>query len=436
MQVSVEKSEGLERRVKVELPADMFEQAVERHLKKLGGRARVPGFRPGKVPMKILRQQYGMQAKQEAFDEAVQSTVYEAIQKENLRPAGAPMIEVSPLEEGKGPSYTAVFEVMPEISLADLAGVNIEKQVAEVTDKDIDKVIDRLRAQRTSFVEVDRAAKQADQVIIDFVGKRDGVPFAGGEGKNVPLVLGAGRFIKDFETSLDGVKAGEEKTIDATFPADYANKELAGQTVQFDIKVQKVSEPSLPEVNEEFVKSFGVSEGTEQALRDQVRKNMEREAKVAMRQAVKHQVMDALLAAHQVDLPKAMVDNEIRHLAAQMREELKRQGVPVPDKAPQHDELYREQAQRRVALGLIMSELVAKEGIASTPEKVRAFVEEIAEPYEQPAEMVNWYYEDRNRLADIEAVALEQAIVDWVLDKVKVAEKHVEFEELVNQSAG
>ncbi|MGD8999777.1 MAG: trigger factor [Granulosicoccaceae bacterium] len=435
MQVSVEKSEGLERRVKVELPAEMFEQAVERRLKNLAGRVKIPGFRPGKVPMKIVRQQYGVQAKQEAIDEAVQSSLYEAITSEDLRPAGAPTVEVLPLEEGKGPIYTATFEVYPEVTIADMSSVSIEKQVAEVTDADVDKVIDRLRAQRTEFVEVDRAASEADQILIDFVGKKDGVPFAGGEGKNVPLVMGAGRFIADFEKNLDGARAGEEKTFDATFPEDYANKELAGQTVQFDVTVLKVSEPKLPEVDEDFVKSFGVTEGTEEALRAQVRKNMERELKVAMRMATKNQVLDALLAQHNIDLPRAMVANEIQQLAAQMHEELKRQGVPVPDNAPVQEELYREQAERRVALGLIMSELVAKEQLAPTPEAVRALVEEIAEPYEKPEEMIKWYYEDKNRLAEIEAVALEQAVVDWVLDKAKVTEKQASFEDLVNQSA-
>ncbi|MGD8515139.1 MAG: trigger factor [Granulosicoccaceae bacterium] len=435
MQVSVEKSEGLERRVKVELPAELFEQAVERRLKNLAGRVKIPGFRPGKVPMKIVRQQYGVQAKQEAIDEAVQSSLYEAITSEDLRPAGAPSVEVLPLEEGKGPTYTATFEVYPEITIADMSSVSIEKQTAEVTEADVDKVIDRLRAQRTEFVDVDRAAKEADQVTIDFVGKKDGVPFAGGEGKGVPLVMGAGRFIADFEKNLEGARAGEEKTFDAAFPEDYANKELAGQTVQFDVTVQKVSEPKLPEIDEDFVKSFGVTEGTEEALRAQVRKNMERELKVAIRMATKNQVMDALLAQHNIDLPRAMVDNEIQQLAAQMHEELKRQGVPVPDNAPVQEELYREQAERRVALGLIMSELVAKEQLAPAPEAVRALVEEIAEPYEKPEEMINWYYEDKNRLAEIEAVALEQAVVDWVLDKANVTEKQASFEDLVNQSA-
>lgn len=436
MQVSVEKSEGLERRVKVELPAEEFEEAVERRLKNLAGRVKIPGFRPGKVPLKIVRQQYGVQAKQEAIDEAVQSTLYEAITRDDMRPAGAPSVEVLPLEEGKGLSYAATFEVYPEVTIADMSGVSIETQQAEVTDADVDTVIDRLRAQRTEFVEVDRTSKEADQVIIDFVGKKDGVPFAGGEGKNVPLVLGAGQFIEDFEKNMDGVKAGEEKTFDATFPEDYANKELAGQTVQFDVTVQKVSEPKLPEVDEEFVKSFGITEGTEEALRTQVRKNMERELKAALRNLNKNRVMDALLAQHKIDLPKAMVDNEIKHLAAQMHEEFKRQGMPVPDNAPIQEELFREQAERRVALGLIMSELVAKEGLVATPEAVRALVEEIAEPYEKPEEMINWYYEDKNRLAEVEAVALEMAVVDWVLGKAKVTEKQVNFDELVNQSAG
>ena len=435
MQVSVEKSEGLERRVTVEIPADDYEKAVESRLKNLAGQVKIPGFRQGKVPMKIVRQQYGAQAYKEAIDDAIQSSLYEAITSEELRPAGSPSVEVQPMEEGKGPVYIATFEVYPEITLSDMKGVKIEQPSAEVSDDDTAKVIDRLRTQRTEFVEVDRAAKEADQVTIDFVGKKDGVPFDGGEGKNMPLVLGAGQFIADFEKAIDGTKTGDEKTFDATFPEDYSAKDLAGQTVQFDIKVNKVAEPKLPEMTEEFIKSFGIEAGTEEALREQVADNMKRELTAAIRSAGKNNVMNALVEQHKIDLPKALVDQEISHLAAQMRENMKQQGIDLPGDLPVQPELYKEQAERRVSLGLIMSEIVNKENLSATPEAVRKLVEEIAEPYEDPEEIINWYYSDKKNLGEIEAVAIEQAVVDWVLDKAEVVENKTDFESLVNQSA-
>jgi trigger factor len=396
---------------------------------------KIPGFRPGKVPMRIIKSQYGSQATKEAMDEAVQSSLYEAFSKENLRPAGAPSVEFLPLEEGKGPKYAVTFEIMPEVELADMSGTKIEMPVAEITEEDIDKTIERIRGQRQEWKEVERAAKDGDQVIVDFVGSRDGVPFEGGTGNKVPLVVGSGQFISDFEKGVDGAKAGDVRNIDATFPEDYGNKELAGQTVQFEITVGSVMESVLPEINDDFVKTLGVEEGTVEALRTQVKENMERELKGVIRETIKTNVMDALIEKNKIDLPQVMIKDEMQHLAEQMVNMMAQQGVPMPKDKPMDPEIYRDQAERRVSLGLLMSELIGKEGIVASDEKVREAVEEIAAPYEDPKEIIDHYYGDQNRLAEVQAVVMEQAVVDWVLEKAETVENKTNFDEIM-QSRG
>ena len=429
MQISVEKRDGLEHRMTVELPAEGFEQTVENRLANLARTVKMPGFRPGKVPLRIVKAQYGAQAQKEALDEAVQSSLYEAFNKENLRPAGAPSVEFLPLEEGKGPKYAVTFEVMPEVELADISGARIEIPVAEITEADVDKTIDRIREQRQEWKEVERAAKDGDQVIVDFVGTKDGVAFEGGTGSKVPLVIGSGRFISDFEKGVEGASAGDVRNIDATFPEDYGNKELAGQTVQFEITVGAVMESVLPEVTDDFVKELGVEEGTVEALRTQVKENMERELKSVTREITKTNVMDALIEKNKLDLPQVMVKEEMQRLAKQMENMLAQQGIPMPKDKPMDPELYREQAERRVTLGLLMSELVNKEGIVAADDKVREAVEEIAAPYEDPQEIIDHYYGDRNRFAEVQAVVMEQAVVDWVLERAETVENKTTFEE-------
>ena len=433
MQISVEKRDGLEHCMTVELPAEGFEQAVENRLAQLARTVKMPGFRPGKVPMRIVKSQYGAQAKSEALDQAVQSSLYEAFSKENLRPAGSPNVEFLPLEEGKGPKYAVTFEVMPEIELADMSGAKVEIPVAEITDADIDKTIDRIREQRQEWNEVDRAAKEGDQVMVGFVGTKDGVAFEGGSSNNVPLVLGSGSFIADFEKGVEGAKAGEVRNIDAAFPEDYGNKELAGQTVQFEITVGAVMEPVLPEVTDEFVKQLGVEEGTVEALRTQVKENMERELKGVVREITKTNVLDALIEKNKIDLPQVMVKQEMEALAKQMEQMLAQQGVPMPKGTPMDPEMYRDQAERRVTLGLLMSEIAGKESIVAADDKVREAVEEIAEPYENPQEIIDYHYNDKNRLAQVQAVVMEQAVVDWVLDKAEKVENKTNFDEIMQK---
>ena len=435
MQISVEKRDGLERRMTVELPEEDFEKAVQNRLQQLARTVKMDGFRPGKVPMSVVKTRLGGQARKEALDEAVQSSLYQAMTQENLRPAGSPQVEFLPLEEGKGPKYAVTFEVMPELTLSDMTSAEIEKPVTEITDADVDATIDRIRSQRMDWKDVKRKSKKEDQVTIDFVGKLDGTAFDGGTGNDVKVVLGAGQFIPDFEKGLNGLKAGEESVIDATFPEEYGNADLAGKTVQFETTVKAVSEPVLPEVDEDFVKELGVEGGTPEALREQVKENMERELAQVIREVVKTNVMDAIIAEHKLEIPQVMVNDEIKRLAEQTRQMFAQQGVPMPD-APIDEGLYKDQAVRRVSLGLIMSEIVSAQEISATADKVRAAVEEIAAPYEQPEEVINYYYADKSRLAEIEAVVLEQGVVDWVLEHAKTVEKKEKFDALMASRKG
>ena len=435
MQVSVEKRDGLERCMTVELPVEDFEKAVEGRLKNLARTVKMDGFRPGKVPMNVVKTRLGGQARKEALDEAIQSSLYQAMNQENLRPAGAPQVEFLPLEEGKGPKYSVTFEIMPELTLSDMKSAKVETLVVEITDADIDTTIDRIRGQRMDWKDVKRKSKKEDQVTIDFVGKLDDVAFDGGTGTDVKVVLGAGQFIPDFEKGLMGVKTGEESVIDATFPEEYGNADLAGKTVQFETTIKAVCEPVLPEVDEDFVKALGVEGGTVEALRADVKSNMERELAQVLREVIKTNVMDAIIDAHELEIPQVMVNDEIKRLAEQTRQMFAQQGVPMPD-APIDDSLYQDQAVRRVSLGLIMSDIVSTQEISATADKVRAAVEEIAAPYEQPEEIINYYYADKSRLGEIEAVVLEQAVVDWVLENAETVEKKEKFDALMASRKG
>jgi len=436
MQISVEKRDGLERRMTVELPEEDFEKAVQNRLQQLARTVKIDGFRPGKVPLSVVKKRFSNEARKEALEESVQSTLYQAMNQENLRPAGAPQVEFLPLEEGKGPTYAVVFEVMPELTLSDMTSAEIEKPVVEITEANIDATIDRIREQRKEWKDVTRKSKDGDQVTIDFVGKLDGVAFDGGTGTDVKVVLGAGQFIPDFEKGLKGLKAAEEKVIDATFPEEYGNKDLAGKAVQFETMIKAVSEPVMPEVDEDFVKALGVEGGTVEALRDQVKENMTRELDQVLREVVKTNVMDAIIAQHELELPEVMVKDEIKRLAEQTRQMFAQQGMPPMPEGSINDDLYRDQAVRRVSLGLIMSDIVSSNELVATADKVRAAVEEIAAPYEQPEEVINYYYADKNRLGEVEAVVLEQNVVDWVLDKAKTVEKKEEFDAIMASRQG
>ena len=427
MQVSVESTSALERRMTVGVPAERIETEVNKRLQQTASRAKVPGFRPGKVPMSVIRQRYEDSARQEALGDLIQATYYEAIVAQKLNPAGAPAVEPKVFEKGKDLEYVATFEVFPDIQLAGFEGLTIERQQAEVQDSDVDNMLEILRKQNTRFEAVERAAENGDQLNIDFVGKIDGEAFAGGSAKGTPLVLGSGRMIPGFEEALVGVKAGEERVINPAFPADYQNLDLAGKTAEFTITVNSVSAPQLPELNDEFFALFGIKEGGIDGFRAEVRKNMERELRQAIKSKVKNQVMEGLLAANPVEVPKALIANEVNRLRVQAVQQFG--GNIKPDQLPA--ELFEEQAKRRVVLGLIVAEVVKKTELKPDENRVRELIEEMASAYQEPQQVVAWYLKNEQQLNEVRSVVLEEQVVDTVLQQAKVTDKAVSYEEAV-----
>jgi trigger factor len=427
MQVSVESTSALERRMTIGVPAERIETEVTKRLQQTARRAKVPGFRPGKVPMNVIRQRYEDSARQEALGDLIQATFYEAIVEQKLNPAGAPAVEPKVFEKGKDLEYVATFEVFPEIKLAGFDGIAVERLQAEVTDADVDNMLEILRKQNTRFEAVERAAENGDQLNIDFVGKIDGEAFAGGSAKGTPLVLGSGRMIPGFEEALVGVKAGEERVINPTFPADYQNLDLAGKAAEFTVTVNSVSAPQLPELNDDFFALFGVKEGGLEGFRAEVRKNMERELRQAIKSKVKNQVMEGLLAANPVEVPKALIGNEVNRLRVQAVQQFG--GNIKPDQLPA--ELFEEQAKRRVVLGLIVAEVVKQGELKADEARVRELIEEMASAYQEPQQVVAWYYKNDQQLNEVRSVVLEEQVVDTVLQKAKVTDKAVSYEEAV-----
>jgi trigger factor len=421
MQVTVEDGEGLARRMTVELPADDVEQQVDRKLRDVARQARLPGFRPGKVPMRVLRQRFGESVRGEVLGEMVQTSFSQAVAEQELRPAGRPQIEPDIDIAGRRYAYTAKFEVLPEIELKDLSGERIARPVAEVTDADVDRMIERLREQRRTFADVDRAAQDGDRVTLSFVGSIDGEPFEGGSGEHRQLVLGSGSFIPGFESQLAGAAAGEERTVDVTFPEDYHNKDLAGRAAQFQVSVEAVAAPQLPDVDADFMAAFGVDDGVLESFRADVRSNMERELRQRIEAKVKSQVMDALLEANPLVLPAVLVSEEIGALKQQTLDSVGGGNVDLPD------ELFAESAERRVKLGLVIAEVVKQHDLRPSPERVRALVEELAATYERPEDVINYYYADPQRLSSVEALALEELVVERMLATASVEDEASTF---------
>ncbi len=430
MQVSVESTGPLERRMKVAVPEERIASEVQERLKALRKRARIDGFRPGKAPLPVIRLRYGKQVREEVIGEVVQSSLYEALAQENLNPAGTPVIDPETVEQEEGLRYTAVFEVYPDIELAPCSELEIEKPVTEITEQDVDDTIESIRKQRIRWEEKDGAAEDGDQVVIDFEGSVDGEPFEGGKAENFQVILGAGRMIKGFEEGLQGVKAGEKRTIEVTFPDDYHAEALAGKEATFSVEVKRVEAPVLPELNDEFAQHLGVAGGID-ALRQEVKANMQRELDQTLRSRIKQQVMDKLLEANTFELPKSLVEQEARGLAAQMQRQMAREGLGQGDKPD--PSLFTKQAERRVALGLIVAQIIKSNELKAGEEEIRSTIEEMAEPYENPKEVVDWYYADKRRLGDVETLVLENKVVDWVLSQAKVTEKSVPFAELMGK---
>ena len=427
MQVSMETLAGLERRMTIEVPAETVESQVKSRLQEAAKNVQMKGFRKGKVPVKVIKERYGAGVRQEVLGEVMSNSWVEAVTQEKVKPASQPRIEPKNLEEGKNLEFTATFEVYPEIELQEFSGITIEKKGAEISDADIDKMVETLREQRKTYVETDRASQDGDRVNIDFTGTIDGEKFDGGEAKGSNLVLGSKRMIPGFEEGLVGLSKGEEKTLSLTFPEDYHNKDLAGKATEFAVKVNTVSEPVLPELNDEFFASFDVAEGGLDAFRKEVSANMARELKNASRNNIKNQVIEGLLKIHSVDVPKALVKSEVGALRQQAMQQFGGGRNIDPSMLP--DDLFSGQAERRVTLSLIMNEIVNKNNLKPEADAVRKLIEEMAESYEKPEEVIKWYYSDKEQLANIEAMALEEAVIDLILDSAKISESNVSYEE-------
>ena len=425
---------ALERRIDMSVPLTEIDRDVEQRLKRLARTVRMPGFRPGKVPFKLVVQQYGPQARSEAVGEAVQKAFGDAVRERNLRVAGYPRIEPKQGEDAAQLQFSAVFEVYPEIVLGDVSGRQIERAVLTVGEPEVDKTIEVLRKQRMVFVQADRPAADGDRVVVDFTGRIDDAVFQGGHATDYPIVLGAGTMLPDFESQLRGVGAGASKTFDLTFPADYHAKELAGKTATFEVAVKRIEAPQLPELNADFARALGIPDGDLGKMRGEVRANLEREVKKRLGARVKDQVMRLILEANPIDVPMALVQSEAQQLVENAKEDLKNRGLD-PNQVPVQAAWFMEQATRRVKLGLVMAEMVREKGLQARPEQVRALVQEMADSYENPSEVVRWYYSQPQQLAQAEALVIEENVVDWVLKNASVSDKDIAFDELMGTAA-
>lgn len=431
MQVSVETTSGLERRLTVGIPSDVIDSEVQKRLQEASKTVRINGFRKGKVPLKVVKQRYGAGVRQEVLGDAINKSFYEAVQKESLRPAGQPQIEPKSMEEGGDIEFVATFEVYPSVELADLSTLEFVKQNADIVEADVDTMIDTLRNSQASWTDTDAAANDGDQVKISYAGKKDGEAFDGGTAEGQSLILGSNSMIPGFESGLVGAKAGDEKTLELNFPDDYHVDSLKGAAVVFEVSVSLVQTQELPEVDEEFFKKFGVEEGGVEKFREEVQGNMEREKRKALRNKLKDQVMSALIEAHKIDLPKALVGGEIDALRNQAVQQYGAVADKIDVRSLLPDEMFKEQAERRTALGLIISEIVKAESLVADKDKVREIIEETASTYENPTEVVNYYYSNEQLLASVEAASLEEQVIDSLLEKATVKEETVSYEEAI-----
>lgn len=434
MQVSLETTSGLERRLTVGVPAQRIEDEVNKRLQQASKNVRLDGFRPGKVPFKVIRQRFGEGVRREVIGEVMGQTYQEAIMQEKLRPAGQPSIEPKQLDAGKDLEYVATFEVFPEVEARDLKESTIERHVAEVTDEDVDNIIEIFRKQQGSMQEVERAATEGDTVIIDYLGKKDGEPFEGGAANDSSLELGSGRMIPGFEDGIVGLKAGDEKTLELSFPEDYHNDDLKGAAVTFDITVKAVKEQVLAPMDESLFEQYGVTEGGEEKFREEIAGNMKRELKNAVTASVKKQVMDAVLATYEdVVVPKALVDQEIKAMRQQMFQQFggaPAQGLDLESLLPA--EMFVERAEPRVKLGLVLATLVSEYNIKPDADRVRETIEEIASTYEDPEEVVNYYYSNQEQLNAIENRVLEDQVVEKLQEQLKVEDKACSYQEAIS----
>jgi trigger factor len=432
MEATTAQANELERRIDLSIAIENVEKEMDQRLKRMGKNIKMPGFRPGKVPFSIVKQQYGSQARHEVLSEELDRVFGETVTAQKMRVAGYPRIEPKASESTTHLEFSAIFEVYPDFTPADMSTAEVERPVLEVADKEIDKTLEILRKQRVSYEDTDRVAAKEDRVVIDFLGRKDGEPFQGGQATDYPFVLGQGMMLPDFEKAVDGARSGESKTFDLTFPADYFAKDLAGQNVQFEVTVKQVQAPKLPEIDAEFARSMGIADGDVAKMRAEIEANLKREVKRRIQGKVKDQVMEALIKANPISTPNALIEMEIQRLMQAARQDMEQRGMKVAD-MPIQPEWFADQARRRVVLGLILAELVKSEKLQPTPEQVRAMVEESAQSYEHPEEVVRWYYAQPQRLGEVEGLAIENNVVEWVLGKAKVTDKAAVFDELMGQ---
>jgi trigger factor len=434
MQETVESLGALERRIDLTVPAEAIDKEVQTRLNKLARTVKMPGFRPGKVPLKMIAQTYGAQVHAEVLNDKVGEAFSSAVTAGNLRVAGAPRLEPRTLEGSQDLAFSATFEVYPEIALGDLTGAEIQRATCSVGDAEIDRTLEIMRKQRATYEDVDRAAADADVATIDFKGTLDGTPFDGGTATDFPFALGQGRMLPEFEAAVAGMRPGESKTFPLTFPADYTAKDLAGKAVQFEVTLKKLQQPVLPPLDPQFAKSLGIADGDVDKMRSEIRTNLEREVASRLRARTKDSVMAALLGSANFDVPRSLVEGETGRLAEAARNDMVARGMSAKD-APLPLELFAPQAERRVRLGLLLGEVVRTNNLQPRPDQIRKLVEDMAQSYERPQEVINWYLSDRKRLGELENVALEDNVTNWVLQRAKVVETPVAFDELMGHNA-
>ena len=436
MSVTLETLENLERKVTLSLPWSSINAECDKRLKQTARKARIDGFRPGKAPLSMIQSMYGASIQNDVMNELAQKVFFDTAVAEGWKIAGMPRLEgVEGQDDKENFLFSGVFEVFPEVKVGDLSGQEVEKVTASVGDAEVEKTIDILRQQRTRFNHTERAAKDGDRVIIDFAGKIDGEAFAGGSAENYAFVLGQGQMLPEFEAGVNGLKEGENKDVEVNFPEDYHGKEVAGKTAVFTITVRNVAEPVLPEVDEVFAKALGITDGNIETMRAEVKKNVEREVKRRVDSQNKEAAMEALLAVSELQVPNALINEEAARLAAEMKQNFINQGMADAKNLDLPADMFKEQAERRVKLGLILAEVVQANGLEPSKEQIDAVIADFAESYEDPQEVIDWYHADNSRLQGPTSLAVEANVTDFVLGKAKVTEKALSFDEVMGNQA-
>jgi trigger factor len=435
MAIAVETLEKLERKITLTLPVGVIQNEVATRLKKLARQVKIDGFRPGKVPMNIVTQRYGYSVHYEVMNDKVGEAFSVAANEAQLRVAGQPRISENEGSVDGQVSFDAIFEVFPEVKMGDMTTAEVEKVSAEVTDAAIDRTVDILRKQRQTFAQraQDAAVAAGERVTVDFIGKLDGEPFEGGKADDFAFIVGEGQMLKEFDEAVRGMKNGDSKTFPLTFPADYQSVDVAGKTADFLVTIKKIEAVHLPEVNEAFAKSLGIADSSVDGLRGDIKKNLEREVKFRLMSKNKNAVMDALISKAELDLPKSSVQAELERMIEGARADLKQRGIKDADKAPIPEDVFRPQAERRVRLGLVVGELVRSNNLQATEAQIKSHVEELAASYEKPSEVMRWYFSDNRRMAEVEAIIIENNVTEFVLSKAKITAKAMSFDELMGQ---